>query len=138
VIEQGVVEKITRESTIVRIYQSGDCGDCKLCESGGKPDERIIRAVNEVAAGIGDWVEVNIAPQAVIQSALIIFVLPVFALILGYMLAHYIDVQSEILKIALGISAFFATFSIIRVYDRVNATKKAFKPAITRIIQKAT
>ena len=137
-LEQGIVEKIEQNLAIVKIYKNGSCEDCTLCDSGGRPDERILKVNNSGTARVGDMVEVRIPSGTVIKSAMMIFFLPVAALITGYFFGSYVGSQfglnSEPINILSGVLFTGLSLISIRLFDRKMSKNGANLPRIVKVL----
>ena len=137
-IEQGIVEKIEQNLAIVKIYKNGSCEDCTLCESGGRPNERVLQVKNSGKVNVGDMVEVKIPSQTIIKTSVMIFILPIVALIFGYLGGSYIGSKlgfdNGIFSILVGIFFILLSLTSIRLFDRKMAKNGYNLPQIVRVL----
>ncbi|MFC1637547.1 SoxR reducing system RseC family protein [Candidatus Margulisiibacteriota bacterium] len=137
--EQGVVVRtISARLAEVAFQKSLACAKCGLCHDAGEGMAGI-EAVNDVGAKRDDIVEVEIPSDEVVKGSMVVFLLPVFFLIGGYLGGSFlIRLAGQIAweesggvifaLIFLGLS-FFA----IKWYDKNVQQKQALRARIVRI-----
>ncbi len=141
-LEQGIVQKTDTKFAFVKIYKNGSCEGCNLCDTAGPGDDKILKALNPLTASQGDWVEVTVSAKAVIGTALLIFVLPVFSLILGYLAGE--NIRRFLAPQAAWINSFTAAVFLaasllfIRLYDKKAEISGSHMPRINKILYKNT
>lgn len=133
----GKVINIEDEMARIQIAKSSQCKNCTACDMFDTKGTVEISARNELAAKVEDYVEVEIAPAQVIGSSLLVFIFPIIALIIGYMLGSHLAPQTTLTAENAGIigSLIFLVlaFLLIYVYDRLFARKKSAKAWIAAI-----
>lgn len=137
-IEQGIVEKIEENIAIVKIYKNTSCDSCNLCDSGGQPDERILKVKNILSSKQGDWVQIQIPSATIVRSSFMIFFFPVISLIIGYfigqMLSNAMGIYSEIPGIGSGLLFTALSFWVIRIYDSKMSQDDKNLPLMKKIL----
>lgn len=137
-IEQGIVEKIEENIAIVKIYKNASCDNCNLCESGGQPDERILKVKNILSSKKGDWVQIQIPSSTIVKSAFMIFFLPVVSLILGYFigqtLGNAMEIYTDIPSIGSALLFTALSFWVIRKYDSKMSRDDKNLPMMIKIL----
>ncbi len=99
-----------------------------------------IEAVNEVGARRDDVVEIEIPSGEIIKGSIVVFLIPIFFLVAGYLLGAYSmrllgwGMWEEGMGIVLGILAMFLSYFAIRWYDRNFAQKEELRAKIVKII----
>ena len=91
--ETGIVEGLEGEYALVKAQRSGSCGSCassSVCNPDGGGDEVVIHAINEAGAKIGDTVRIEVQTGAFIKASLLIYALPIVAMIFGAILGKYL------------------------------------------------
>ena len=139
--EQGVVIEIHEGIASVQIDKSRACAHCKAgcMEQGGS---MISQAENLAGAQVGDTVRLEFDHRAALKAALIVFGLPLLALLLGAVLAAVVADQtgyqgrSELLSIGFGAILFLLTFFPIRAYDRHIKKSGSYNVAVVQILEK--
>ncbi|AQR64401.1 hypothetical protein BXU06_04490 [Aquaspirillum sp. LM1] len=87
---------------------------------------------NPLAARAGDWVVVAVRPNSVLNSALLLYALPLAALLAGALLGAAF---SETLSVLLALAALAASLLAVRRHSRQARNLSAFHPVITRFVQ---
>ena len=83
--EKGIIEKVAEQMAVVRIQKTSACESCEsrgACQMHGTK-ERLIEVRNDIRAKVGDCVELSIPTQSLMGISLLVYLLPVLALILG-------------------------------------------------------
>lgn len=136
-IEIGIVTQVDRNIAHVKMVRGEQCSGCTACKAFGEGIVELL-AVNNAAAKIGDHVEVEIDPKQVVKHSSVVFLLPVFGLILGYYLgATFLRLASLSQQNAgiigsLGLMVFM--FGVIMGYDRWLARSQTINATINRIL----
>jgi positive regulator of sigma E activity len=99
---------------------------------GGDKRERHVIVVNGIGAVLNDLVSFDAPPGRVILSALMIWIFPIIAMIIGYFVAErfatgFVPILSSLVFLA-------ASFGLIRLIDNAVAGGTSFYPSITKIL----
>ncbi len=138
--EQGLVIQLEDQNMAQVQFRAGSaCEKCGACMLGGS-GIALIKAQNEVGAGVGDVVEVDIRPSQVIWASFLIFILPLVALILGYFVGSYISIKLNIgsqqnFGILFAVLLLALSFLGLSFYDRILGKKKKFMCRITGVVK---
>ena len=103
----------------------------------------VTEAENSVGAQVGDTVRLEFNPRAALTAVLVVFGLPLLALLLGAVLTAVVADQmgyqnrSQLLSIGVGAIFFFLTFIPIRAYDRRVKKSGSRNVAVVEILKKA-
>lgn len=125
--QKAVVKQIFPDNqALVEIKCADLCATCGLCMklSSFSKENKMVSAINNVGAKVGDEVEINIPDSQILKSSFILFLFPVGALFAGYFLGSLI---SRGWGIALAFLSLSFSFYFIKLYD------KRFKSQITII-----
>jgi len=104
----------------------------------------IAEAENSAGAQAGDIVRLEFNPRAALTAILVVFGLPLLALLFGVIittaLAERIGYQNhnQLLSIGVGAILFFLTFIPIRAYDRHVKKSGSCNVAVVKILRKET
>jgi sigma-E factor negative regulatory protein RseC len=140
--EIGVVKSINGISAKVFIGRSGGCCDscekpaCDIPENGVETD-----AVNIAGAQIGQRVKVVMKPRTYMKGALLLFVLPIVALITGiiagemYLTRIVAGIDPELLAASGGFTALFLSFFLIKGLAKRMEKKTDNRSVIDAIIE---
>jgi len=138
--EQGVITKIISLKLVeVAFQRSESCSKCQLCKDVGEGMVGI-EAVNEVGAKHEDIVEIEIPSKEVVKGSVVVFLIPVFFLIIGYLLGSYIsrlfglEGWEEVFGVLGSLVLLFLSFFVIKWYDQNIQQKEALRARITKVI----
>lgn len=140
--ESGTVIGLIDDGRIalVRCERQRACAGCpseNLCAPGSK-QSRHIKALNRAGAVIDDPVRIVTSSRNFLVSSFILYILPVFGLLCGAAIGHFLGVKElttldpELMTALVGVAGMAGTFLIIR---RATAKLKseAFMPVITAV-----
>lgn len=138
--EQGVVTRVTPPDGVeVSLEASEACGRCGACHP--STEGRVcIEAVAVPGVKAGDAVEIEISTGGVVATSFVVYLLPVFFLIAGYIfgsiLAGFfsIGISGETGGIIGAIFLFAVSFGVVRWYDRDVRRRGTLRARVTRII----
>ncbi|MBN1464241.1 SoxR reducing system RseC family protein [candidate division KSB1 bacterium] len=113
-LETGTIISIDGQQAIVQLLRGDQCEGCHACHAFGENKMRL-EALNSLGASVGDQVQVRIEPKLVLKGSMILFILPLIALLIGYYLAvRFVPPFSEGVGIVGAFSAFAIAFLIIK------------------------
>lgn len=143
-IEQGIVEKASKRKAMVRITQSDACATCDSKDSCGVSSDKkiVIEVANDLQANIGDHVEISMPESSLLKLSLLVYLLPVVALIagacLGAGLAPVLNMDSTLASVIVGGLAMAIVFCALKWLDGISNFREKYYPRMTRIINAAT
>ena len=136
-IENGVINKIQDNTAWLTVVKGEQCQGCNACSAFGEGSAELV-ARNEIAAKLGERVEVEIDPQKVVKHSAIVFLLPVFGLILGYFLGVSYLTKLGLAKEGAGILGSLGSMALnfvgIFVYDRKLGKSNEINARIIRVL----
>lgn len=112
----GRVVRIDGDFVEVAIPRSERCKSCGICPF-GKDDTILLRIQMSTPVKVGDRVRVKTEDRYVILSAFILYIVPVIALLGGYILGGLFS-TSEIFKIIFGFLFMGISFFVNRIIDK--------------------
>jgi len=126
-LEAGVIIKTDGATATVRIDKAQACSHCKskCMESNGS---MITEALNPIGANFGDIVSLKVNPKTALTATLIVFGLPLLALLAGVLIANRIT-DNQIYIMLVGFIMFLLTLIPVKIYD--NHLKKGGVCSIT-------
>jgi sigma-E factor negative regulatory protein RseC len=138
--EQGVVTRVIPPDVIeVSLQASEACGRCGACHPAS--EGRVsIEAVGASGVKAGDAVEIEISTGGVVTTSFVVYLLPVFFLIAGYIFGSLlsgffsIGISGETGGIIGAVSLFAVSFGVVRWYDRDVRRRGALRARVTRIL----
>ena len=142
--ETGIVERLKENG-----YALVRAGNRELCERsrrgagyhafGGESD-RLITAINRGGAKVGDQVIMSISSSAFLKTALIVYLLPVVALLFGAVLGAVCSARvwcsenPEQCAALFGLICFGLSFGIMRLLNGRASRNRSYYPVIERVI----
>jgi len=140
VTEQGVIEDVSGQKTLVRIKKSSACATCESrgsCEVvSGK--SMVVEVANDLGAGQGDHVELSVPSGSFLKLSLLVYILPVVALMAGAFaggsLAGVLHMPLPLASVIGGFLVMGITFYALKRFDRSLRSRSEFRPRMTRIL----
>lgn len=140
VLEQGQVVKTLPGSKVQIKVQKGSacesCGHKSFCHPFGQ-DHMLIEALNPVGAGPGQEVEIRMLLESAKKAVVILYLIPLFFLILGAILGNALNPLGNQDASAVIFSLGFLALAYlgIRAYSRrKSALEPEDLPTVTRIV----
>ncbi len=137
----GEVTELKRWNiAVIRMERQEACAKCRACVAGLNPKDMFLNAKNNCHANIGDRVEIALARSNFLMAVVIMYIIPLFALLtgigLGYALSNLYHLQQvELIAVLLGF-AFLATTYLIIKKQEPKINKKKYQPAAVRIVKR--
>lgn len=130
-----IVEILDDNTAKVIVLRHTSCKNCGACHVGGAKSDIIVDAENDADAKLGNLVEVTMETQNVLSAAFIMYVIPLFILLLGIFIGTQLFTfdNGEIYSILLGFVFLAISYFIIRQNE--NRFVKKYKAVITKIIE---
>lgn len=142
--EQAQVVDVCGEQLTLQVQTQSTCGACaaqKGCGTsvlskvvGGKFTH--FQAKNDIDAEVGDTVVVGIAEDALLTGSMMMYVVPIIAMMLFASLSDYVlpaTADSRDLSIAaIAILGFFIGASVSKHYFQQHSNKERFTPVVLR------
>ncbi|OCL26343.1 hypothetical protein U472_10065 [Orenia metallireducens] len=136
--EIGEVVVNNGKSAIVRIERYSACSKCKKkCElaEDHESGEMLVEVDNPVGAVEGQQISLKMEGKNLVFSALLIYLFPLFSMILGYFTGTYLmPLENEFSGIIGALSCLGIAFLIIKLVS----TRTAIQPKITRVVSNPT
>ena len=138
--EEGVVAEIDGNIAKVAVMKKSACEQCSaagVCHPG---DQEYLEAANPLGAVKGQKVKVVIAPQMYLKASIILYGIPMVALIAGAIVAKKIAVlyvgeeHSDLWAFIAGMACTFISFLFIRSYNKKVEKTQKYKPVIVEIL----
>lgn len=126
----GTVHEIKGDKAAVVFKRSKACGDCHACASFGDGNS-VIELENTLGAKVGDRVRIELHSGAVFKASLILYGIPLIALLLGVLLGSRI---SDLAGALIGIGAAVAALVAIRLFEPRIRRKHSFDPRMLEIL----
>lgn len=105
----------------VLVRRPGACEHCGACELGSRP-EQVVDLPNPAGLPVGASVRLVVAPGEVAKASLVVYVIPLLALLLGFGVGEWFGRWtgrgSELLILLVGVLFLFASYGLIFLWDR--------------------
>ena len=137
--EQGTIKKIKRDKAVIRIQQTSACASCKSrgsCNVSNR--EMLVEVINNLHAKEGDLVELSVPEGAVLKLSLLVYFMPILALIIGAFagaaVAGSLRVDSTLASILGGVLCMGIAFYGLRRFEQAKRSGDKYYPRMTRIL----
>ncbi|MBR6007113.1 MAG: SoxR reducing system RseC family protein [Clostridia bacterium] len=129
----GTVAALNGDTATVVFKRSKACGDCHACVSFGS-DSAQTEIANTLGAQVGDRVAIELHSGSVIKASLILYGIPLIALLAGALLGSLI---SDLFTAIFGIGAACLSFIVIRLLEPRFKKRGEFNPKMIEIVGRA-
>lgn len=130
----GTVTSVEGNKAKVKVTAAAECMECSAhCHS--RPDGSNTREIvvsNDHGARVSDRVVFEAEPGKVVLSAVLVWIVPIVAMIVGYMAAQ--QFSSGFVPIAAAFIFLGCAFGVLKLIDSLVTGGRAFYPKIIRII----
>lgn len=120
--QNGRVVDIKGDIAVVMVRRHDVCGKCGGCGAAlAGSGENYVEAKNPLNAAVGHKVKISIDTAHVLKAAFVVYIVPVFALLLGIWAGQRLDDLYGIpvrLDIILGVLLLASSYLIVRGYDK--------------------
>ena len=133
--EQGTVSKLDGKKATVIFARKGMCKDCGACLKAG-PDEMMVEVENTLGARVGDVVAVELRQGVFIEATLVMYGLPLLALVIGLLVCRLIG-ASDMVTVIAALCCAVAAFAAIRIFEPKLSRSLRFRHKMTEIVSRA-
>jgi sigma-E factor negative regulatory protein RseC len=140
--EEGIVVETEGDLAKVAVLKKSACEACAaagVCHPGGA-DDSYLEASNPLGARKGEKVKVVVAPQMYLKASIILYGVPMAALIAGAILGKNVagrygaSGNSDLWAFLAGMACLGISFFFIRMYNKKVERTAEYKPMITEIL----
>jgi sigma-E factor negative regulatory protein RseC len=140
--EIGIVKSIDGVKAIVKVSKKSSC--CESCEKeicDISEDGIETEAINEAGASIGQKVKLVMKSYTFVKGALVIYILPIIALIAGailgnlYLPGYFSETDSDLLAALGSFLLFFASLILVKLIVSRMEKKTEYKSVIESIME---
>jgi sigma-E factor negative regulatory protein RseC len=132
--EEGEVTALHGSRATVKIQAGKGCERCRLCTP-VSDTEMIVEASFTSPLQVGERVVLGFRPGVIVQSAFILYLIPLISLVLGYFAGKLLfkswvvpgSGREELFPALTSLVFLFASFFPIRLYDRRKEKDKRFR-----------
>ena len=141
--EEGLVRSLHGGLAQVESTQSEACASCGAkgaCYAMGGEKTRVVTALNEAGAQVGDKVLLTMPRKAVLGASFLAYMVPVLGLILGATLGNSLapnwgwDAQTG--AVVLGLGGLAGSWLLVSLIAKKLAKKSNFTVRIVRVLEK--
>jgi sigma-E factor negative regulatory protein RseC len=141
ITEEGIIENVFRDKATVLFRRSAACAHCEsqgACEVADEKNMHIVIS-NDLHATVGDRVEISLPSHSLVKLSLVVYFLPVVALILGATMGDawgsFFQVEPITGSIIGGGVGLVGTYFLLKWVNRGAKKKMEYRPRMTRIIR---
>ncbi len=132
--ESGQVIERKDSTIVVRLERQEACAKCRACVAGLESKDMFIEAENLCDADVGDWVNITLEQSRFLKAVIIVYTLPLIAMLIGLFLGYYIF-QNEVGALIVGFAFITTAFLTIKLNNkRFNSGK--YRPIAEEKIKK--
>lgn len=134
--EIGRVSTVKQDAAVVSMPMSGACKRCGVCMVSGDGRDVLLLAKNEAEAAEGDYVEIDISAGRVISAAFIIYMVPVFLTIAGFVFGLWMTGGDDdsMVPIVFAVGALIISFIGVALYDARLRKVERHEARIVRVL----
>lgn len=141
--EEGLVVKIMGGMAQVETTQQEACKSCGaqgMCHAMGGDKRRVVTAINQAGASVGDTVIMAMPRKGVLGASFLVYMVPVAALLVGASLGRKWGqawgLEPQTSAVVLGGAALVGAWLVLRKVSRRLAGRKELKVTVVRILRK--
>ncbi|MEC9489548.1 MAG: SoxR reducing system RseC family protein [Halanaerobiales bacterium] len=140
--ERARVIKKENDQSLVQIIRTSACSHCDekcmLADDSHEVEEMEVLVNDPIGAEVGSTVELEMGARPILFSALVVYLLPLVAIIAGYFAGSSwfsgIINNSEVAGIIGSGIGFLLSFAFLRIFDKKAGSKSYFHPEISRVV----
>ncbi len=129
----GTVTELSGDRATIAFRRSKACGDCHACVSFGS-DQAKTELKNTLGAKVGDRVSVELHSGSVMKASLILYGIPLLALLAGAVAGSFIG---NLWTAVFGIGAAALALLAIRLFEPKFRKRADFNPIMIEIVARA-
>ena len=132
--ENGIAKvKCQSQSACGQCAAKNSCGTSSLSELNGKRGEHIFNVETMMPLREGQMVEIGLEEKSMLFSALLMYIVPLFTLLLATLISPYFT-ENELARTAIIIISTAIAFIAIKRYSQKFSSKEEFKPVLLRVL----
>jgi sigma-E factor negative regulatory protein RseC len=142
--ERGVVTAVEDGEATVSFEPSERCVSCRRCAGANDGKRMVMRVRTRKNVRPGDMVTIEVNPRALLSSAFLVFVLPLFMFIIGVLASvpllerTGIEMDKNLAGILAGLILMTVTFVFVFLFERRSSHVSALSPRIVAIEKEAS
>lgn len=140
--EKARVIKKEDGQSLVQIIRTSACSHCDekcmLADDSHEVEEMEVLVNDPIGAEVGNMVELEMGAKPILVSALVVYLLPLVAIIVGYFagsswFAGLIS-NAEVAGIIGSGIGFLLSFALLKIFDKKAGSKSYFHPEIIKVV----
>jgi sigma-E factor negative regulatory protein RseC len=141
--EEGIVAEVHGTIAKVEILKKSACENCSASGTCHPGDQDLMEADNPLGAVKGQRVKVVVAPQVYLKASLILYGIPMVAMVTGAILgknaavAYVGEPNSDLWAFIAGMTCLVISFLFIRLYNNKVEKTREYKPVIVEILSRS-
>ncbi|OGW38190.1 MAG: hypothetical protein A2X58_05160 [Nitrospirae bacterium GWC2_56_14] len=140
--EEGIVAEVQGSVAKVEILKKSACEQCAASGTCHPGDQELMEADNPLGAVKGQKVKVVVAPQLYLKASIILYGIPMAAMVAGAILgknaavAYAGEANSDLWAFIAGMTCLVISFYFIRLYNNKVEKTREYKPVIVEILSR--
>jgi sigma-E factor negative regulatory protein RseC len=140
--EEGIVAEVQGNIAKVEILKKSACENCAASGTCHPGDQELMEADNPLGAVKGQKVKVVVAPQLYLKASIILYGIPMAAMVAGAILgknaavAYAGEANSDLWAFIAGMTCLVISFYFIRLYNNKVEKTREYKPVIVEILSR--
>jgi sigma-E factor negative regulatory protein RseC len=133
--EIGTIVKISRGKMDIAFNSGGQCqlcGAAEACLPANDTGRKITLPYSDTNLKLGNKVRIIVKPKIRIISVMMVFVIPIFFLIIGYFIGIKIF-ETENVAIAFSFLGLLLSFGLLWIMNKIISDTKNFVPAVVEL-----
>ena len=130
--QTGKVIELKGKKAVVRFVRSDACGHCNACFRLGS-NEADIEIDNTLKAKLDDVVGIEMHGKSVLKASLLLYGLPLVALLVGAFIGSF---KGDLYSALAGLLFVAGAFFILRAFEPKFSRMTEFKPRMVEIMEK--
>jgi sigma-E factor negative regulatory protein RseC len=137
VVETGRVAKIDVGKAIIEIEKGTACAKCHAgcaCDLG--KSTMVVEANDPIGVHVDQFVQLSIPNESVMRASLVVYAVPLFALIIGTLVGEYLGTTlgiKNVFEILVGFGALALSLLFVRYYNNLFKQNLKNQPVITKV-----
>lgn len=140
--EEGIVEEVQGGIAKVALLKKSACENCAASGTCHPGEKELMEADNPLGAVKGEKVKVVLAPQIYLKASLILYGIPMVAMVAGAILGKNAAIafrgepNSDLWAFIAGMTCLVISFLFIRLYNNKVEKTREYKPVIVEILSR--
>ena len=142
--QQGyIIEVVDRKTAKLKMQRHSACASCGKCATTSEKKDIIVEVDNTIGAQVGDKVKVNMETVNVLKAAVIVYIVPLLALLIGTIGTYFvldllkISANIEAISGAIGLVSMLISFLILKMNDKKFRDSREYIPIVTEVVKAA-